>query len=323
MPCATPSAPPPPVAGSVRRPAATARRRSTSSRSNEILSPSMRSTHPRISSGTGRDGLPALDPVDFGQRELVLDAVTTAVLLDPVQVEERLLGAARQGMIEADVGPGHRHLVDVVVVDRGAQLLLADLMAQVADDRVRPSRGVALGGRLVEDLPGLGVSVHLPMAEMADEGQVGGQLVAPAVNVQAGPGGGGGTATGLEETGRTAEPVSSDELRIEPDRLVVIGYRPVVVPLAAPDIAPVDIGIGVSRVEPDRLVEVGQRLVRLLLVVPDEAPVVVGDGGFRVEPDRLVEVGQRLVRLPHFAPDEAPIVAGRCVSALISRIKRA
>ena len=54
--------------------------------------------------------------------------------------------------------------------------------------------------------------------------------------------------------------------RVQPEGFGVVGDRLVVLPLVAPDVAPVVVRHGVFRVEADRLFEVGNRPVQLLLV---------------------------------------------------------
>ena len=54
------------------------------------------------------------------------------------------------------------------------------------------------------------------------------------------------------------------------------------------------IGEYVLRIEPDRLVVIRQRLVIVLLIVPLEGAEVKGVSLIRIEPKRLSEVGNRL-----------------------------
>ena len=74
--------------------------------------------------------------------------------------------------------------------------------------------------------------------------------------------------------------VSPGILRIEPDRLRVVGDGAVVARPCGTSDAAVVVGARVFRIEPDRLVVVGDSAVVLPLVAPGDAAVVVGAGVF-------------------------------------------
>jgi len=58
-------------------------------------------------------------------------------------------------------------------------------------------------------------------------------------------------------------------------RLVVIRQSPVVLTLAMPDIAAIEIGTAEFKIERDRLVVVGERAIELALAVPGNGAIVV------------------------------------------------
>lgn len=77
------------------------------------------------------------------------------------------------------------------------------------------------------------------------------------------------------------------KVRVELDRLAVIGNRPVVVALGLIGEAAAPVGEGIFRVEFECLAQIGDATVIVALVVIGNAAVLVGEGIFRVELERL------------------------------------
>ena len=69
-------------------------------------------------------------------------------------------------------------------------------------------------------------------------------------------------------------------LRIERDRLIVVGDRVVEVPLGYVRVAAAVVGVGRFRIERDRLIVVGDRVVEVPLGFVRVAAVVVGVADF-------------------------------------------
>ena len=100
-------------------------------------------------------------------------------------------------------------------------------------------------------------------------------------------------------------------MRVEPDRLVVIGDGAVVLAFGSVGVAAVAEGCGVVRIEPDRLVVVLDGAVELALVVVSDAAVVEGRGRFWIELDRLVVVDDGTVERVLGCGSDTPVVEGR------------
>jgi hypothetical protein len=60
-------------------------------------------------------------------------------------------------------------------------------------------------------------------------------------------------------------------------------------------VAPVEIGLGIFRVEPDRLVVVGFGAAEVTLVIVGEAAAGISLSKFRIAPDRFVVFGDGAV----------------------------
>src|SRR5215813_11875768 len=104
--------------------------------------------------------------------------------------------------------------------------------------------------------------------------------------------------------------VGGGVFRIEPDRLIILGYGAVEVALEAPSDAAVVVGFVILRIEPDRLVVVGDGAVEIALSSPDDAAVAVMQGTFWIEPDRLVKVRHCPVEIALAGPSDAACRVG-------------
>jgi hypothetical protein len=80
-------------------------------------------------------------------------------------------------------------------------------------------------------------------------------------------------------------------LRIEPDRVVVVGQGPAEIAFRKSDIAAIVIADRLSRLELDRSVVVRHDPVEVALREPGTAAAAVAGHSFRIEPDRFIKVG--------------------------------
>ncbi len=87
--------------------------------------------------------------------------------------------------------------------------------------------------------------------------------------------------------------VTAEVLRIDADRCIGIGERPVELALAHECAGAVVEGRGILRIERDRLAEIRDRGIELAILVVNEAAPVVCGRIFRVDLDRLVVVRKR------------------------------
>src|ERR1700712_3018604 len=100
------------------------------------------------------------------------------------------------------------------------------------------------------------------------------------------------------------------EIGDQPDDLVEVSYRAVVIPLVLPAYPAVIGRRGFLRVEPAGLGEVGDRLDIPLLGLPAGPTAVKRDRQLRVQLDRPAEVGDREIEIPLALQGIASIVIG-------------
>src|SRR3954449_7697359 len=82
---------------------------------------------------------------------------------------------------------------------------------------------------------------------------------------------------------------------------------------SASDESSISEGVHILRIEPDRLAIIGDRQIVFTLVLPCEAAIVVGECIFRIEADGFAIIGDRSVEIALFVKRDAAIVVDICV----------
>ena len=101
-------------------------------------------------------------------------------------------------------------------------------------------------------------------------------------------------------------------LGVEPNRLVAVGDRLVVIALAAADVAASGVYGDVFRIESDRLRVVGQRPIIVSLGIVGPPAIAVRSARLRVKSDRLGEFGDGSIEVAAIQVSFSAIAVGRC-----------
>src|SRR5208283_2799168 len=109
--------------------------------------------------------------------------------------------------------------------------------------------------------------------------------------------------------GVTAVNVGLRRARIEPDGLIEIGNRALVLALGLPGAAPVIVGRR-RRIEFDRLIIIGDRAIEVAFAPPSDAAIVERDGIARIDAQGLAVVGYGVVWVTFVVESVAAIVVG-------------